>query len=171
MAGCESAIAKSASVLISLMQRHLFDRIWQHMMRQRLIPTRTAMPPVQHIEQGFTLLEMMIALAVFGLAALALIRLTAYTTTQTARLDDRLAEEIVAQNLAAEVLTDPRPPSLGQEAGERQNLGRTFAWSREVRADAQGNILRIQFAVNRSDLEQSAQRPPYRLEIIRQAPP
>jgi len=115
-------------------------------------------------ENGFTLLEMMIAL---GLAALALIRLTGYTSFQTSRLDDRLTEEIVAQNLAAELITDPRPPALGSVRGERQNLGRSFEWTRETSAENDSGILRITLSVTRSDIERVEQRPPYRLQIIR----
>lgn len=120
---------------------------------------------------GFTLLEMMIALAVFGLAALALIRLSGYTTIQTARLDDRLSEEIVAENLAAELLTDPQPPSLGEQSGETENLGRRFVWTREVSLDPAINILRIKLAVGRSDLGPGEERPPFTMELIRQAQP
>jgi general secretion pathway protein I len=120
---------------------------------------------------GFTLLEMMIALAVFGLAALALIRLSGYTTIQTARLDDRLSEEIVAENLAAILLTDPQPPSLGEQSGEAENLGRSFFWTREVSVDAAANILRIKLAVGRSDLGAGEERPPFRMELIRRAEP
>jgi general secretion pathway protein I len=141
------------------------------------VPMRTLFSSLQKAFQarawqapnGFTLLEMMIALAIFGLAALALIRLTGYTTVQTARLDDRLAEEIVAQNLAAELLTDPRPPSLGSATGERSNMGMRFAWTRTISADAQANIVRIRLEVGRSDLLRGEERPPFTMEIIRQA--
>jgi general secretion pathway protein I len=58
---------------------------------------------------GFTLLELMIALAVFALAALALLRMEGASIARTADLDQRLLREIVAQNMAAEILTDPLP--------------------------------------------------------------
>ena len=64
-------------------------------------------------EAGFTLLEMLVALAVFSLAALALLRLEGATVRQTGELDERMLAQLVARNLAVETLTDPAPPPLG----------------------------------------------------------
>jgi type II secretion system protein I len=70
-------------------------------------------------QQGFTLVEMMVALAIFSLAALALLRLEGATVANTARLDDQAMAQIVARNIAVETLTTlrrllsaaPRAPS------------------------------------------------------------
>src|SRR4051794_5736947 len=56
---------------------------------------------------GFTLIEMLVALAIFSLAALALLRLGGATATNSARLGSQAMAQIVARNLAVEVLTDP----------------------------------------------------------------
>lgn len=85
-------------------------------------------------DAGFTLLELMVALAVFAIAALALLRMEGASISRTADLDQRLLREIVAQNIAAETLTDPAPPALGESAGQASNMGRTFAWTRSVSA-------------------------------------
>ena len=69
-------------------------------------------------EQGFTLIEMLVALAIFSLAALALLRLGGATATNSARLNDQAIAKIVARNLAVETLTDPQPPAFGASAGE-----------------------------------------------------
>lgn len=119
--------------------------------------------------RGFSLLEMMIALAVFGLAALALIRLSSFTLGQTAVLDDRLMQEIVAQNIATEILTDPLPPSLGDESGEQQNGGRNFVWTRTVTPQAEGSLLRIAITVRNAEGERTANG--YSLDILRRAQP
>src|SRR3546814_3358742 len=50
-------------------------------------------------ETGFTLLEMLVALAVFSLAALALIRLQSVTLHTAAGLDGKTLGQIVAHNL------------------------------------------------------------------------
>jgi general secretion pathway protein I len=157
--------------VISLVRHSAFRFIIESMLTRLFSPPANNRHSAKAKTGGFTLLEMMIALAVFGLAALALIRLSGYTTIQTARLDDRLSEEIVAENLAAELLTDPQPPSLGEQSGEAENLGRRFFWTREVSADAAANILRIKLAVGRSDLGPGEERPPFRMELIRRAQP
>ena len=74
-------------------------------------------------ERGFTLVEMLVALSVFSLAALSLIRLQAFTTHNAAELEMRVVAQSVVRNRAVEILTDPRPPALGQESGSVENGG------------------------------------------------
>lgn len=92
-------------------------------------------------EAGFTLLELMVALAVFAVAALALVQMEGASIRQTADLDQRMLREIVAQNMAAEILTDPLPPPVGSASGTIRNAGRVFAWTRAVvRSGAFGGL-------------------------------
>src|SRR3546814_16095994 len=77
---------------------------------------------------------MLVALAVFSLAALALIRLQSVTLHTAADLDGKTLGQIVAHNLMMEIQTDPAPPSIGKDVGEIENGGRTWRWTREVRA-------------------------------------
>jgi len=96
---------------------------------------------------GFSLLEMMVALAVFAIAALALINLQGASLAQTAELDSRLYSEIVARNLAVDALTDPRVPALGKAQGTIDNGGRTFTWRRTVSKQPDSDLLRIDLIV------------------------
>src|SRR3546814_4644313 len=75
-------------------------------------------------EQGFTLLEMLVALAVFSLAALALVRLQGVTLHTAADLDSKAMGQIVARNLMVEVQTDPAPPRSEEHTSELQSLMR-----------------------------------------------
>lgn len=98
-------------------------------------------------EAGFTLLELMIALAVFALAALALLKMEGASIARTADLDQRLLREIVAQNMAAEILTDPAPPAIGDASGTIRNADRQFAWTRHVAPRADFGVLSITLTV------------------------
>ena len=96
---------------------------------------------------GFTLLEMLVALAVFSLAALALIRLQGVSLRTTADLDTRIVAQAVARNLMVELQTDPAPPSKGDAKGEVENGGRRWHWTRRAAAMDDPRVLRVDLTV------------------------
>jgi len=103
--------------------------------------------PKSQGEAGFTLIELLVALAVFAIAALTLLRMEGASIQRTADLDQRLLREVVAQNLAAEWLTDPAPPALGEAQGSVANMGRQFAWVRRVEKLPDVGVLRVVVSV------------------------
>jgi general secretion pathway protein I len=98
-------------------------------------------------ESGFTLIEMLVALAIFSLAALALLRLEGATLASTARLQEQAMAQIVARNLAVEVMTDPVPPAFGRESGQAENGGRNWSWTRNVARSPEPRIQQIEIEV------------------------
>ncbi len=111
-------------------------------------PSENGFTPLwRSAEHGFTLIEMLVALAVFSLAALALLRLEGATLSSTHELDRRTMAQIVARNLAAETLTDPAPPPLGEAKGEEVNGGSTWRWTRAARRIGDGVATRIDISV------------------------
>ena len=98
-------------------------------------------------ERGFTLVEMMVALAVFSLAALALIRLEGATIRGASILDSTLTAQMVARNVAIEAMTDARTPTIGIAKGVEQNGGRAWNWTRETRPTGDSRIVRIDVEV------------------------
>ncbi|MGD9812093.1 MAG: type II secretion system minor pseudopilin GspI [Sphingobium sp.] len=98
-------------------------------------------------EQGFTLLEMLVALAVFSLAALALIRLQAVTLRTTADLDERQLGGIVAHNLMVDAQTTPDPLTMGDSEGSVENGGRQWRWTQKVAVTDAADIVRIDVRV------------------------
>jgi general secretion pathway protein I len=106
---------------------------------------------------GFTLIEMMVALAVFGLAALALIRLEGATLKSTAALESHSMAQIVANNLAVIALSDPRAPGFGTATGVAENGGHSWRWVRVTKRTADAGIVRIDIAVSDGDGHPSAQ--------------
>ena len=98
-------------------------------------------------EAGFTLIEMLVALAIFSLAALALLRLGGATAANSARLQAQAGAQMVARNLAVETLSDPVAPAFGEESGEAVNWGRRWRWTRSVRRSPEARIQQIEIGV------------------------
>ena len=98
-------------------------------------------------ERGFTLIEMLVALAIFSLAALALLRLQGGTLSSTARLQSGILAGIVARNVVVEATTDAAPPTLGRTTGSEVNGGRTWRWTRTVGRTGEARLQQITVAV------------------------
>jgi general secretion pathway protein I len=94
-------------------------------------------------EGGFTLLEMLVALAIFSLAGLALVRLQAVSVRTAADLDTRVVAAMVARNIAYERLTDPTPPARGDSEGDIVNAGRSFRWQQTVEPTDDDRIVAV----------------------------
>ena len=101
---------------------------------------------VKQSERGFTLIEMLVALSVFSVAALALIRLQAYTTRNAAELELRVVAQTVVRNRAVELLTNPRAPALGERTGEVENGGLTWQWVQNAKLTEDERFIQIDIA-------------------------
>jgi len=99
-------------------------------------------------DDGFTLVETLVALAIFSLAALALLRLQGAAVGTAAHLDERTVGSIVARNRAVELLTDASAPPFGTTSGVERNGGRDWRWTRAVRRTADARLQRIDIAVD-----------------------
>lgn len=100
--------------------------------------------------RGFTLLEMLVALAILSLAALALIRLDAFAVRTAGAVDGTSLARIVAANAATDILTAPTPPAAGQASTEVTNGGRRWTVTTVAQPDDAG-ILRIAIRVTGDD--------------------
>ena len=96
---------------------------------------------------GFTLLEIMVALAIFSLAALAMVRLQGYSVRSTANLDDSGMAWQVARNVAVEILSNPAPPTLGETGGEEVNGGQQWLWTATTAKTDDARLVRTDIVV------------------------
>lgn len=115
-------------------------------------------------ENGFTLIEMLVALAIFSLAALALLRLEGATVKNTGLLQEQAVAQLVARNLAVETITDPIAPAFGTERGQAANGGRRWVWVRETGRSPEPRIQMIHILVLSQQGREAA-----RLTIFRRA--
>jgi general secretion pathway protein I len=98
-------------------------------------------------ERGFTLIEIMVALAVFSLAVLALLRLETATVRGATILDETLVANLVARNVAVDAVSEGRVPTLGMSNGVEINAGRRWAWQRGIFPTGNPAIVRVEVAV------------------------
>ena len=94
-------------------------------------------------ETGFTLIEMLVALSVFAIAALALVRLDGFALSTTAELDGRAMANLVLRNEAALAATDPGPIVRGTTVTNVTNGGRNFVIRKTVAPTADQRLVRI----------------------------
>lgn len=113
-------------------------------------------------EAGFTLMEMLVALSVFAIAALALMRLDAFAVSSAADLDDRFAARVTAQNEAALAATDTDALVRGGTRRQVDNLGRKFDVRRTVTPTDDSRFVRIDI-----DASEVSGRARSRLTIVR----
>lgn len=87
-----------------------------------------ALPDVP--KNGFSLIEVMVALAIFGMAAVALVRLSGLSLAGAVHLADRQHAATVARNQTLDAILSPAPPTADQ-GRERAGL-RDWPWQRRV---------------------------------------
>lgn len=89
----------------------------------------------------------MVALAIFSLAALAMVRLQAYSVRSTANLGESNMVWQVARNVAVEILSNPVPPNLGETGGEEVNGGQNWRWTASTSKTDDARLVRIEINV------------------------
>jgi general secretion pathway protein I len=96
---------------------------------------------------GFTLLEIMVALAIFSLAALAMVRLQGYSVRSTSNLGDSSMAWQVARNVAVEILSNPTPPTLGETRGDSLNGGQNWQWTATTSSTDDSRLVTVEIVV------------------------
>lgn len=101
--------------------------------------------------RGFTLLEVLVAMAIAAIALVALFGAAAATVRTTDVLRDRTYGHFVAANLLAEMRARDQWPDPGASSGVAQMAGRTWSWRAEVSTTEDASIRRVDLSVDSSD--------------------
>ncbi len=100
-------------------------------------------------QNGFTLLEVLVALAILAIAMAALVRGAGQNTANQSYLEERTFAHWVAMNRLAEVrLLDASPPA-GTSSGVESLGGRDWRWTMNVQRTPDGGVLRVDVQVRR----------------------
>jgi len=97
--------------------------------------------------RGFTLVEILVALAILAIALSAGMRALMQATDAAAALKARTLALWVAQNRLAEAQIAAPWPALGHYNGEAQQAGATFVWHADVTTTPNPAFRRIDITV------------------------
>ena len=102
-------------------------------------------------QRGFTVFEVLVAMAIAALALLALFGAASATTRNTAAMRDRTYGQLVASNQLAELRARRSWPATGTLSGSSELAGRRWTWTAQVVATEDAAIRRVDFTVQGED--------------------
>jgi general secretion pathway protein I len=105
---------------------------------------------------GFTLIEVLVALAIVAIALLAALRAAGQSTANVGELRTRLLAGWVAENILAEHRARGFWLPLGMERGAAREGGTEFLWRREVIATPNPAFRRVDVFVSAANEESRA---------------
>lgn len=104
--------------------------------------TRVSHPARLADHSGFSLIELLVAVAILALAAVALLESQTQAIGVTGQVEQRSLASIVAENRLTLALGLEEPPVPGSRTGSEEQMGMVFSWRETVRP-APGNDLTV----------------------------
>jgi general secretion pathway protein I len=97
--------------------------------------------------RGFTLVEVLVALAILAIALAAAVRSVALSTDSTAEHKKRVLAGLVAENRLGEFIARRAWPGVGMTEGTERQAGLDFRWRAEVIATPHPGLRRVEIHV------------------------
>lgn len=93
--------------------------------------------------RGFTLLEVLVALAIFALVAASVLIASARSVRTASQLEDKTLAMWVADNRLVELQLADTPPADGRDQGQVEFAGRRWLWQSEIEATSEPAMRRV----------------------------
>jgi len=97
--------------------------------------------------RGFTLIEVLVALAIMALAFAALLRASGLAAENSATLRERMLAGWMAENHMARLQAQRAWPMVGVQSGLLTQDQRSWQWEQEVRPTEDPQLLRIEIRI------------------------
>ncbi|OHX12867.1 type II secretion system minor pseudopilin GspI [Chromobacterium sphagni] len=94
-------------------------------------------------QEGFTLFEVLVALAIIAVALGALLRATGLAADNAEGMERRMQANWEAQNQIAVLQALRQFPEPGQQAGESKSDGMEWRWERDITATPNPNFRKV----------------------------
>ncbi len=105
-------------------------------------------------ERGFSLIETLVALAVFSTAAIGLLAMNTQSVTHAGALEERFLARTVAENRLVDAMTSPAARTIGTRSGEDLQMNRSFQWTETIAATERNGLVQITVDVTAPDQQQ-----------------
>lgn len=101
--------------------------------------------------KGFTLIEVMVALSIFGLAALAALQAASSHLTSLNELQNKTFAQYVASNRMAELSLVREWPIKDNKKGKAEQAGTVWHWQQQVVETVTPNVVAVTVKVSRTE--------------------
>ena len=98
-------------------------------------------------QQGFTLLEVLVAMVILSISLLAAIKVASEVTNSAIYLQDKTIAQWVAMNKVAEMRLAKELPKAGRSNGEEDMAGRSWRWDILVKNTAYPTLREVEVGV------------------------
>lgn len=106
--------------------------------------------------KGFTLIEVMVAMAVFAIAGVALISSTSTHFTNLSLLETRMIANWVASNQLVEASLDESWPLKNNKKGKVELAGREWFWQQTIAKTNDKNMSQVSIEVRLEQADESS---------------
>ncbi len=112
---------------------------------------KAALAPARRRLRGFTLVEVLVALTIVGVALLAGLKAAGALTLHAQRQSDVLLGQLCAENALHQIRLSRQMPGVGETRRECQQAGQTFTVVLSVQPTPNPNFVRVDAQVRNTD--------------------
>jgi general secretion pathway protein I len=109
-----------------------------------------------HAQQGFTLIEVIVAMMVIGLGMLGVIQAVSQTASNSGYLRDKTIAHWIAMNRLTEIRLQKTAPGIDKTSDEVEMAGRRWKWTMNVTQTPVETIRRIDISVRPAEAKEGA---------------